>query len=150
MRPESVSLRLTFPGTYPEVRRALGDILTALEPLDLSAEEAGAVELVLAEALNNVVEHAFDAADPGTIELRLHHGERGLLCLIRDNGAAMPRGVPPLGRRVDPKTEPGSAPETGFGWFLIRAVARDLIYRRTGDRNELSFRIAVGLPALTP
>ena len=149
MRPEGIRLHLAFPATFQDVRSALETILETLSPLELSAEELWAVELVLAEALNNVVEHALGTAASGTIQVRLYHGARGLLVLIRDDGAPMPQGVPPLGCRIEPETDPNAPPETGFGWFLIRAVARDLIYRRTEDRNELSFRIAVGLPALT-
>ena len=41
------------------VREALAEISRGLGPLELNPEEAGTVELVLAEALNNIVEHAY-------------------------------------------------------------------------------------------
>lgn len=41
------------------VRKALKELLDGLAPLDLDIEEMGTVELVMAEALNNIVEHAY-------------------------------------------------------------------------------------------
>ena len=41
-----------------EVRHALEELLDQLGPLQMAEEELGSVELVVAEALNNIVEHA--------------------------------------------------------------------------------------------
>jgi serine/threonine-protein kinase RsbW len=41
------------------VRKALKELLDGLASLDLDIEEMGTVELVMAEAPNNIVEHAY-------------------------------------------------------------------------------------------
>lgn len=46
------------------VREALEKFLDRLRPLELDIEEAGTIELVLAEVLNNIVEHAYPETGP--------------------------------------------------------------------------------------
>ncbi|MFT6450753.1 MAG: serine/threonine-protein kinase RsbW [Halocynthiibacter sp.] len=138
-------LRLVFGANPISVRTALTSICDCLRKLSLSDEEVGSVELVLAETLNNIVEHAYSDSGVGEIDVRLQLGERGLYCSIFDNGSTMPGGMPPLGMAADPMADMEDLPEGGFGWFLIRELAKDLQYARAGDRNQVTFRIAVGM-----
>ncbi|NUH65365.1 ATP-binding protein [Sulfitobacter sp. S0837] len=127
-------------------RKALRRVLDALQPLALDPEVASTVELVLAEALNNIVEHAYpDPKTPGPIHLACHHAPDGLHFHLRDTGLPMPGGQPPLSmaQTVDSETE--DLPEGGFGWFLIRDLAKDLTYRRVNRENHLGLRLAVAL-----
>ncbi len=126
------------------VRDALQQVLTGLEPLVLDPEEKSTVELVLAEALNNIVEHAYPIASPsGPIHIRCHQKNDGLHFRIRDNGLAMPDGKAPKGQIQPCEVEASDLPEGGFGWFLIENLAKDTRYRRSGDENQLDLRIAV-------
>ena len=136
--------RTAFRATFQNVRLAIERALTALEPLNLADEETNSIELVLAEALNNVVEHAYDETTPGDIKLVLRHGRAGLLVEIRDSGKPMPNGKTPVGEHPSLSMTNNELPEGGFGWFLIREVARDLIYDRENGENFLIFRMAVG------
>ncbi|WP_114286349.1 ATP-binding protein [Candidatus Halocynthiibacter alkanivorans] len=136
-------LRLVFPGTTVAVRTALLKMVGNLQQLDLDAEKIGSIELVVAEALNNIVEHAF-AEQNGRIDLRLTNGERGLYCAIEDDGSPMPDGRPPIGNPPDLSVDLQDLPEGGFGWFLIREITRDLGYERVENHNRLTFRIPVG------
>ena len=52
-------IRISIDSTQMAVRKALKELLDGLSPLDLDIEEMGTVELVMAEALNNIVEHAY-------------------------------------------------------------------------------------------
>jgi serine/threonine-protein kinase RsbW len=96
-------------------------------------------EIVLAEVLNNVVEHAY-AQGPGDIELSLDCRDDGVAVCITDSGLPMPGGALPEGRPQVLGAIP-DLPEGGFGWFLIRSMTRDLTYRREGGRNRLCFII---------
>ncbi|MCA0921455.1 ATP-binding protein [Pseudooceanicola nanhaiensis] len=143
MPPQEV--RLSFPASALAVRRALRGILVELAPIGLGSDETGVVELVLAEALNNVIEHAYVGSQRGWVELTCCHLPDGLHVTIRDEGKPLPASQLPLAAdRVHPAAlDP--LPEGGFGWFLIRDLARDMQYERIGDSNVLRFRIAVGL-----
>lgn len=133
-------------GSEMAVREALSKVLDGLGPLDLDVEEAGTVELVLAEALNNIVEHAYaPAAGIGPIKIRCMHCADGLHLKIRDEGITMPDGQMPLGQMAALSEEVMDLPEGGFGWFLIQDLARDVHYERIGNENALSLRLAVGL-----
>lgn len=145
----SVLVRLTIPGDPFAVRTALAHSLAALEPLELTADCRSSTELILAEVLNNVVEHAYATGDgPITLELRL--AEAGLACTVCDNGLPMPAGRPPRGGRTRLDVPDEDLPEGGFGWFLIRTLTRDLAYVRDGGSNRLSFLVPLERAAGPP
>ncbi len=125
------------------VRGALEDLFGARGPGAFSDAERDAAELVLAEVLNNIVEHAHIAAG-GTIEVILRRTPHGLTCTVVDCGKRMPGAHPPMGRLPRVSDTLSDLPEGGFGWPLIRLLATDLAYRRVGDHNELSFRVIPG------
>lgn len=124
-----------------EVRGALADVLARLRDLDLGSENMARIELVLAEVLNNVIEHAYSLRATGEIEAWLQPTQDRLLCRITDSGWAMPRGMAPEGDLPDLEVPMGDIPEGGFGWFLIRELTADLRYRRLSGRNRLEFSI---------
>jgi serine/threonine-protein kinase RsbW len=135
--------RHSIDATPEGVRGALSGMIHAMSPLGLSQEESGSVELVLAEAMNNIVEHAYCGAEPGQIDISVVAARDGLHCCLRDSGSPMPDGRPPIGAYAGPAVILDDQPEGGFGWFLIRSLARELEYRRADDQNVLTFRIAV-------
>lgn len=137
-----------FPATTDDVRVSLDQVFRWLEPLALPAEDAGTIELVLAEVLNNIVEHAYRHRADGKIDLTIFHKAGGLDFRVRDEGCAMPDGQLPEGKRMSLDLDLNSLPEGGFGWFLIRDLAQNVTYCREDAKNCLSFRIPVGSAAL--
>ena len=128
------------------VREALTQFLEALKPLNLDIEESGTIEIVLAEVLNNIVEHAYPPSAPaGPIAIRCAQRADGLMVDIMDKGSAMPDGQMPLGQLSPLDVDLQNLPEGGFGWFLIQHLARDVSYARVDDENHLQMRLAVGL-----
>lgn len=132
-------IRLVFDSDPFAVRRALATLTVALAPHLPTAADCDTVEIVLAEVLNNVVEHAYRAGS-GQIDLRIRPTTEGLLCTIADEGVPMPGGALPDGR-LAAASETESLPEGGYGWHLIRLLSQDLCYGRDQGRNCLSFRL---------
>ncbi len=127
------------------VRDALREVLANLQPLALSDDEVGTIELVLAEALNNIVEHAFGADDkPGEIRIRCSRRKDGLHFAIIDDGLAMPDNKTPQASAPDVNVKMTALPEGGFGWFLIHTLATDIRYARVGQTNHLNLRVTCG------
>lgn len=124
------------------VRDGLRLALTSSPLAQLSPADRGTAEIVLAEVLNNVVEHAY-AAHAGEIHLSLAVADGQLHCVIEDEGNPMPGGEPPAGTLPDAHL----FPEGGFGWHLIRSLSSGLDYRRQGDMNRLSFSLPAELLA---
>lgn len=135
---------VTLQATQSDVRQGLEHLKETEVMCALTVDEMATVELVLAEILNNIVEHAYKGADRGKIEVGLTQTNRGLRCVVLDDGLPMPNGEPPLGMQADLSREISELPEGGFGWFLIRELAHDLSYANRSGRNHLTFRLSVG------
>lgn len=123
------------------VREALHAALTRFLQ-EMSADEAGTLELILAEVLNNIVEHSYTGSGDGTISISIVRDRKGLSCAVSDDGVPLPEDCLRQVRGDDPgRPPPSTLPEGGFGWFLIRDLAEDLGYSRKDGHNLLAFRI---------
>ncbi|MEM6758087.1 MAG: ATP-binding protein [Pseudomonadota bacterium] len=143
---QTSDLHIEFQSGAWGVRDALEQIKGDLANYGLEPEEIGTVELVLAEAMNNIVEHAYPTTDcPGPISLKCAKQLDGLGFAIEDKGRAMPDGKTPVGMAVDVDVAFDDLPEGGFGWFLIKDLAKDVSYARIDDTNRLTFRILVSV-----
>jgi serine/threonine-protein kinase RsbW len=98
----------------------------------------------LAEAINNVVEHAYAGRKPGLIKILCELQSDLLDIRICDHGGPMPQKRLPQGLALDVSGPRRDLPEGGFGWFLIRDLANEIWYDRLGDENHLLLRF--GLP----
>ena len=138
-----LELRIVIPSEPLAVRAALGSVMAGLDVLGPSEDARGTVELTLAEALNNVVEHAYGGG-AGLIEMVLAHARGRIAVEVSDDGRPLPGGLDGLPFAPDPH----ELPEGGFGWAILAALARDLDYRRAGGRNHLRFvvELAEGAP----
>lgn len=135
--PGPHDLKLEVPGTADSVREVLRWLLINDPMLRLPEDVRGAAELVLAEALNNVVEHAY-ARFSGTVRIMMTRKDDGLRVVIEDDGLEMPGYDLPAGELAEPK-QTEELLEGGYGWFLIRRLTKSLAYRRLGGCNRLSF-----------
>lgn len=113
-----------------------------LVQLGLPIERLFTLELVLAEVLNNVVEHAYQDRGEGCIELALSVHDGRIHCRVSDQGIPMPGGTLPPACRHSPKVLAlQDLPEGSFGWALIRDLTTRLEYSRDEGTNRLSFAI---------
>ncbi|MEM9968258.1 MAG: ATP-binding protein [Pseudomonadota bacterium] len=143
-RPSLKPFEITLDGSAIAVRQALAEVLEALTPLELGIEERSVVELVLAEVLNNVVEHAYDAANQERgICLRCNQRADGLHLHVIDAGHRMSDQMLPFAKPPPITDNLADLPEGGFGWFLIRDLAKDICYAREAGKNHLRLRLAI-------
>lgn len=105
------------------------------------ANSCGTVEVVLAEALNNIVEHAFADTGEGQVLLEMHEGRDRLRFHLRDTGQPLPGLALPTARLPRQNVSVQDLPEGGFGWYLIHSLTAALDYARVGPENHLSFEI---------
>ena len=128
----------TISSTFEEV--AVIAERAAVLCAERSAEESGlsdSLRLCLAEALNNVVEHAYRGERGNPIEVALSLGSDGFAARITDQGAEMPDLAPPGPQAMPDGLALEDLPERGFGWMLIRSEVDRLDYRRSGAHNIL-------------
>ena len=106
---------ITLAGTQNAVRDGLAQAMMLLAPLQLGTDESGTVELVLAEALNNVLEHALSRATKQTkIEICGHHDMSGLHLTVIDCGAPMPDGTAPIKKAPNLDVNTDDMPKEGL------------------------------------
>ena len=135
----------SIPADFRWVRRAIHEIEDELQSYGLTQQDIGSVSIILAEAFNNIVEHAYEDGAQGHIHLAIRRRSQSLIFELRDTGRPMPNGRVPAGH--PPSADVGhfdAMPEGGFGWLLIRELVRDLIYDRRDNQNILIFRYRLG------
>ncbi|MEM9318641.1 MAG: ATP-binding protein [Pseudomonadota bacterium] len=134
LRPDPLEVRATLVALRQELSPSVDD------------DSIDTIELICAEILNNVVEHAF--ADPmpddGTIRVRTDMRDGALTFNVVDNGHPMPGGEPPNpdAPEVDNVAQE-ALPEGGFGWNLIHHLSGGLSYHHADGCNHLSVWIEV-------
>lgn len=125
--------------TFDEVARATVQLRSQL-PEWLDGEQRNAVELALAEALNNIVEHGYAGGSMDEIRVRLLDRPGALEVEVRDRGLAIPKG------RLDQTdgaifdfdpTDIGALPEGGMGIALIKAAFEEVDYASHDGMNRL-------------
>ena len=131
--------QVTIPADPLAVREGLRVLFDTALLRSLADDDRGTAEIVLAEALNNIVEHAY-ARHSGDIEITLLLHQNALICRIIDAGLPMPNELLPAGHLAAFELT-DDLPEGGFGWFLIRSLTENLAYKRSDARNYLSFQL---------
>jgi serine/threonine-protein kinase RsbW len=131
-------VRLALRPDPAGVRRLLEELRRRWRAARVDEALADRAELVLAEMLNNVLEHALRGRAAGRVEVECVPVSGGLALRVRDNGRPMPRGQLPPGLMPMLPAERGALPEGGFGWPLIHALAEDLRYSRGTGENCLT------------
>ena len=135
---------IVIAGSQDAVRDGIAQTMAHLALLALPQDKAGSVELVLAEALNNTIEHALATITAQTrIEIRGSYTADGLHLTIIDQGKPMPRDTPPAGHAPELDVDLQNLPEGGFGWHMINALARSVKYVRINNTNHLSLHFDI-------
>lgn len=128
---------VSFDATELAARDGICAVTGQLQAMGLPAAALSDVQIALAESVNNIVEHGYDDASPGRIDLACALSGGRLDLEICDQGRPMPGGTPPEGSAPRLCAARDDLPEGGFGWFLIRQLASSVDYSRRQGRNRL-------------
>jgi len=137
------SFACSFLATELDARSGIGSVIERLRAMGLPEVRAIEVQIALAEAVNNVVEHAYTDAAPGDVRIRCNLDADQLLINIHDAGLPMPGARLPEGKPADLTVPLEELPEGGYGWFLIRELTSDVQYESKSGNNQLSLRFEV-------
>lgn len=129
------------------VRETLIEIRTKLAHHGYSEDFLQDCGIVLAELLNNIVEHAYQDTGEGVIELTLDMHPGALNVVVRDQGVPMPHGRLPEKKQADIDVERLDLPEGGFGWFMIYELVDRLSYSFEDGCNVVSLVISASQDA---
>jgi serine/threonine-protein kinase RsbW len=130
---EVKDVSLHFPATFAEIRAVLSQLINSPITVGLTESRLRDLELVLAEALNNVAEHAYAQMPGGEVRVSVTRQTDHLVVAIRDHGVQMPVQRPQIPAPADNDTSEG-----GRGWLLINALCRKVSYERLAGTNRLT------------
>ena len=133
--------QIEFGSKQENVTEAVIEMIAWLKVQGISDEATANAEIVLAEALNNVVEHSFEYNEDGNIQLEVATEANEFSMTIKDNGKVF-TGIPQKKEMKGEAVELDDLPEGGFGWFLIHELTNEIFYTRLGDLNTLELRMA--------
>ena len=134
-------IRVRFPATRLAVRDQLAQVRACLEKTATSAALCENVAILLAEILNNIVEHSLVGQADARITLAITRDESNIYVETWDAGRPLPPQLLTSPRLPEQPADPVDMPEGGFGWFIIHALADDMFYERNDGLNRLSFRL---------
>lgn len=101
----------------------------------ISPELCGHLELLMVEALNNVIEHAYQGEDNHEVYIELVDKPQHTIICIRDFGLAAPNLLSDDGTLFP---DEDSLPEGGWGLPLIQALADNIAYCSSNKNNLLT------------
>lgn len=142
-----LKLQLAIKSVQSEVSNVLCAITEWLESHKVESATISDLELVMAEALNNVVEHAYLYAEDGEIEVLVTLRPTELKVLITDSGRKF--DGPPEYRELDVENFSfEELPEGGFGWNLIRSLTDEVEFEHADKKNRLTLTRNLQDPAM--
>ncbi len=134
-------LSLTIRATPEATREAVSAVRGLMAQAGAAPGLLFRVELVLAEVLNNIGEHAYGGAG-GRVWLKARMEGEALCVTVADRGRPMPGGTMPPGGLPETEVPCERQPEGGFGWYLIHSQADAVRYSREAGQNTLGLRFA--------
>lgn len=136
-------IQLSCLSNEAAVRVLLKRLMPMLDDWGLDVDALATAQIVLAETLNNIAEHAFPNCDDAVVAIHVRACPHGLEVATRDCGRPMPGLTLPEGCCPDPTVPVDELAEGGFGWFLIRAQTEGLAYARKNGVNHLRYTVPV-------
>ena len=120
---------------FDAVRIGLSKFMLNLETLH-TQYNLDDIELVLAEVLNNIVEHGGKNAQKKTISMRWSNTDQLCITIIA-SGPCIPSEIITNANMPDPHVGFNNLPEGGFGWALVNAICYKVCTKRRGSFNTL-------------
>lgn len=133
-------LELSFPAVEAEASIGIATLSARLTQNGLPEHKTDDVKIALAEAINNVVEHAYSGIAPANVQVNCRLCKERLEIVISDSGAPLPGLRIPDGKPAALGSNIRNLPEGGFGWFLIHQLTSEIRYERHDGNNHLCLR----------
>jgi serine/threonine-protein kinase RsbW len=125
-------MHLNIPANAEEIPEAAELVARFAASAGLDKQACFQIQVVVAEALNNIVDHGLDGEGSDSVHIHCGVVEDDLEINIRDEGR--PYDQLPSQRFPDGRAEGGR------GWPIIVSWADSIEYRSARGRNELTLR----------
>lgn len=128
------NIRLSIDSRLEQVRVLSGALRGIGQELQLTDDKLGQLELMMVEAVNNVIEHAYQLQAGNDVHVRVEYSPQEVHLIISDQGHAMPEELHTEARDMP---DPEDLPEGGWGMGLIYALADSIRYIQDARGNHL-------------
>jgi anti-sigma regulatory factor (Ser/Thr protein kinase) len=128
-------LTLTLENRRSEVARLTEAVDHFAKDAGINEEDLHDVHLILDELVINVIKYAFRDAKPHTFDVRLELDGRRITMTVEDDGREFDPTKAPAPDLAIPIDE---RPVGGLGLHIVRTLADNLSYRRSGGRNIIT------------
>ena len=138
----SFSRQTSCLATHSSLATLLGFLETACKEAGLDEEAAFAVRLAGDEACSNIIDHAYQGAEPGPISVELRREDAQVVLVIEDRA---PFFSPEDAPQPDLSADWENRRLGGLGWHLIHEMMDEVRHERLaggGNRLELVKRLA--------
>ena len=98
------------------------------------------ISLVVAEVLNNSIQHGVNFKSSGHLRVRHLSCQNCIEITLIDTGCAYPPPEMPSG------TDPLNPSESGYGWMIILQLCTRIQYRHKSGRNLLRLCLPINAP----
>ncbi|MEM9046273.1 MAG: ATP-binding protein [Pseudomonadota bacterium] len=131
----SVVLTSEYTSIAPAMDRIRASIRPILALMQQSDADLDVLETVLVEVVNNIIRHAYHGRPGQPIHIGFWQDRDRVFLGIWDRGRPFSFASLPPPTTAAPSLQ--AAPESGFGWLIIRGSVDDLTYERVLEWNIL-------------
>lgn len=131
---QEYNIRLSIDSRLEQVRVLSGALRGIGQELQLTDDQLGQLELMMVEAVNNVIEHAYQLKSGNEVHVRVEYNPQEIHLVISDHGQTMPDS---LHNQVRAMPNPEDLPEGGWGMGLIHVLADSIRYIQDARGNHL-------------
>jgi len=124
----------TFPAEFESLEHIDRFVVDAAERAGFDDCTVYQIQLAVDEACSNIIEHAYEGEDRGTIECTLRTEKKGLIVTLRDYGRSFePESVPDPDIHADIEERTGG----GLGLFFIRQIMDEVIFDFDSEKGNV-------------
>ncbi|MFW5702103.1 MAG: ATP-binding protein [Bacteroidota bacterium] len=135
---EDSSIKFTMLSRDSNTRLAGSAIRSICIAAGMNEEDASITELALVEAINNIIEHAYEDRPDGLVEFEFSHNSSEIIITLADSGR--PAELRDISLPAFDPADIDSLPESGLGMHLIDMTMDNVERLRSGNRNILRMR----------
>lgn len=127
--------QITIESNFSAIRKASELLSCYCTEHHISPEMSGQLELMMVEALNNVIEHAYEGNDGHHVHIELIDNEQQTVICIEDSGLSANNL---LENQTFDLPDEDFLPEGGWGLPLIQVLADTIDYTSKNNKNRLT------------
>lgn len=133
------NIELQIDSQLKHVRILSGALKGIGQELELTGDQVGQLELILVEAVTNVIEHAYEFKTDNEVKVHVEcDPDNTIKMIISDSGKSMPDTLQNNIEADDLSLpEPELLPESGWGMGLISMLSDSFHYERNDKQNNL-------------